>query len=319
MMSHALILGGSGFFGKSILEAYKKGLLRQQGIDKISIVSRRASNLKTSHPDLLDQSIHLFDADVTNCDTLPSADLIIHAAASADAARYALHPEEEKKNILYGVRHFCDLARTIFQDSKIVFVSSGAVYGAYPPEIQRIDEDYVFNSEDQIEESKHIYASAKQECEVLIERLGSTGLDVSIARCFAFVGKYLPRDQHFAIGNFIRDGLNNQPVVVTASSPVYRSYMHADDLARWLVEIGFAANPGVPIFNVGSDESISIQQLGKKIAHYFNVKSIIASPDNRLINRYVPSIAKAKQELGLTLQMNLDQAIDATIKSIKAV
>jgi dTDP-glucose 4,6-dehydratase len=129
----------------------------------------------------------------------------------------------------------------------------------------------------------------------------------------------LPRDQHFAIGNFIRDGLNQEPVVVKATSPVYRSYMHAHDLASWLMTIAFAANPSAPIFNVGSDESISIQELGQKIARYFGVGSIVSPINNGNINRYVPSIAKAKKELRLTLKMNLDQAIDATIKSIKGL
>lgn len=316
-MLSLLVIGGSGFFGKSILDAYKKGILKNLDINKISILSRQASDLKITHPQLLDSSIHLIDADLMKCEELPYADLVIHAAATADAARYELYPEQERKNILLSMQRFCELAHTYCRESKILYISSGAVYGKYPHEIKNISEDFLFGSDEETAPSKYIYTNAKRECEVMVKELGSAGFKVSIARCFAFVGKHLPRDKHFAIGNFIRDGLNKVPVVVNASSLVYRSYMHSDDLAFWLMKIASAADENAPVFNVGSDEPISIQELGCKIADYFNVESVVAPITNSLINRYVPSIEKAKTELDLTLQLNLDRAIYETIKSIK--
>lgn len=317
-MSHLLILGGSGFFGKSILDAYKNGYLRQYNVKKISIVSRSATRLAIEYPFLLDHSIQLIDADVSICNSLPAADLIIHAAASTDASKYLTDPEGEGQNVVMGVRNFCNIARSYLKKSKILFVSSGAVYGDYPPNIEFIEEDYSFNEGNSVYGSKFVYTSAKRDCEKLIKVLGRDGLDVSIARCFAFVGKYLPRDQHFAIGNFINDGLNQRPIKVNATSLVYRSYMHGDDLANWLIKIGLSSDQSAPIFNVGSDEAISIQELAQKIAKYFGVTTSIKSP-NLQINRYVPSINKAKKELDLFLEKNLDQAIDSTIRSLKCI
>jgi len=317
-MSHLLILGGSGFFGKSILDAYRRGLLEDFDIDKISILSRRARDLQNTHSNLIDSSIDLIDDDLLTCRVLPKAHIVIHAAASTDAARYALYPEDEERNVLLAVSHFCGLARTYCQDSKIVFVSSGAIYGQYSSDIEYVDEEYDFKILDKVEKSKYVYTKAKRECETLIQELGLGGIDVSIARCFAFVGKYLPRDQHFAIGNFIRDGLTRQSVVVKASSRVYRSYMHSDDLAYWLIKIATIATQDTPIYNVGSDEAISIQDLGKKIALYFGVDATISPIINPHIDRYVPCVNKAKIKLGLSLRYSLDQAINASIQAIKA-
>lgn len=318
-MSHALILGGSGFFGKSILDAYKRGLLSGQNVDQITIVSRHATDLRHLNPELMGSSIHLINADLSSCETLPSADLVIHAAASTDAARYALYPEEERKNILHGVSHFCKVARSCLQKSKILYVSSGAVYGDYPHNIEHINENFPLQVGDKIASDKRIYTLAKRECEDMIRSLGVDGFEVSIARCFAFVGKYLPRDQHFAIGNFIRDGLNNIPIEVKAASLVYRSYMHGDDLAQWLMRIAVSSSPDAQVFNVGSDEAISIHDLGRKLASYFGVDANLAVIDSDAVNRYVPSIDKAKTQLGLALTKNIDESIQATIEAIKNI
>jgi nucleoside-diphosphate-sugar epimerase len=317
-MRHLLILGGSGFFGKSILDAYKNGYLRCHDIEKITIVSRSATSLAVDVPFLIDESINLVSADISNCNSLPVADLVIHAAASTDASRYLHHPEKETLNALAGMSNFCNLARSYLRNSKILFTSSGAVYGNYSPNIEFIDEGYSVNEANSVDGSKFVYTAAKRDCERLIKELGADGLDVSIARCFAFVGRYLPRDQHFAIGNFINDGLNERPIQVNTKSIIYRSFMHGDDLANWLIKICLASNQSAPIFNVGSDEAISIQDLAQKIANYFGVSANMIPPSSE-ISRYIPSINKAKKELNLALEKNLDEAIDSTIKSIRGI
>lgn len=316
-MAHLLVLGGSGFFGKSILDAYKRGVLNEFGIDSITILARAASDLRKNFPALLSDRIALIDADLSLCDSLPHADIVIHAAATTDSARYISDPDGESKNILLCVNHFCRLALRYFRNSKILFISSGAVYGNYSDSIEYVDEDYPFNIDRQLEPSKYAYTLAKRESELIVRQLGGLGFSVSIARCFAFVGKFLPRNQHFAVGNFIQDGLNQRPIQVKASCLVYRSYMHGDDLARWLISIAIAANSNSPVFNVGSDEAISIQDLGYKLSKYFGVEANIALITSKNVDRYVPSIHKAKSQLGLILSMNLDESIKATINSIK--
>jgi dTDP-glucose 4,6-dehydratase len=110
------------------------------------------------------------------------------------------------------------------------------------------------------------------------------------------VGPYLPRDQHFAIGNFIRDGLLDKIIEVKAHHAVYRSYMHSDDLVRWLMTIASNATPNCPIWNVGSNEAILMGDLAKKIAGYFGVDALVPPFSDEKVDRYVPSIKKAFDE-----------------------
>ena len=278
-------------------------------------MSRSANKLLQDTPNLVGQNVELYSADITNAECLPFADYVIHAAASTDVRNYLSSPEDEKKNIQAGTYHYCDLAKIHHSNSKIVYVSSGAVYGVQPPNLDEIDESFVGDLA-KMAPGKLDYAVAKQDAEKAIIDLGTAGLNVSIARCFAFVGKYLPRDQHFAIGNFIDDVINKRPIAVKANHQVYRSYMYADDLVEWLMTIADDASPKCPIYNVGSNQAVLVSDLAKLLADTYNVQAEIPLIADSKIDRYIPSIKKAKKELGLLLKYSLTESIDETIRGL---
>ena len=314
-MAHLLVIGGSGFFGKSILDSYQRGLLKPFGIDAVSVLARNAQILKSQTPHLLDQTVSLVNADISKCIELPEADYVIHAAASTDAKDYISRPAIERENIQAGTLNFCRLAPIFCQGSKIIFASSGAVYGQQPIDLDELREDSWLMPIESLVTSKQDYAAAKRDSEQAITFLGNAGLNVSIARCFAFVGKYLPCDRSFAIGNFLGNGLRSEPIAVNANHPVYRSYLHADDLVQWLMNIADVASPACPIFNVGSNEVISIQDLAKKIAIYFQVGLQLPQIQGLSVDRYIPSIEKARS-IGCQMEYPLDKAIEVTVTAM---
>jgi dTDP-glucose 4,6-dehydratase len=314
-MARLLVIGGSGFFGKSILDSYQRGLLQSFGIGAISVMARSAHKLKSQTPNLLDKTISLIDGDIATCSELPEAEYVIHAAASTDAKDYIAQPAIERKNIQMGTLNFCRLAPIYCRGSKIVFASSGAVYGQQPIDLVGLREDSPLTQISSLAPSKQDYAAAKRDSENAIALLGDAGLSVSIARCFSFVGKYLPRDRSFAIGNFIENGLRGESITVNAKSLVYRSYLHSDDLVQWLMRIGQSASAECPIFNVGSDEAISIQDLAKKLAAYFQVDLQLPRIEGVSVDRYIPSIEKARA-IGCRIEYPLDRAIEKTATSL---
>ncbi len=317
-MASVLVIGGSGFFGKSIADAYARGLLEPWGIDRLLLAARSATALAKSHPQLLTRGVELIDLDITQTAQLPWAHYVIHAAASTDARRYLTVPEAEKSNILAATLNFCHLAPHTLVGSRIVYASSGAVYGVQAPQqLQLLEEMPLDGSIAALAETKRDYAAAKRDSEVMIAALGHAGMAVSIARCFAFVGAYLPRDQHFAIGNFLGQGLAQETIEVKATSPVVRSYLHADDLTRWLMHLASRASPLCPIWNVGSPEAIAVQDLAASLAVRFGVSLKLPSQTSRPIDRYVPSIARA-QAAGMHY-LDLNTALSHTIERIRAL
>ncbi len=279
-------------------------------------MSRNAESLRKEAPQLISTGVELYSADITTTATLPAADIVIHAAASTYAARYLSRPFEEQRNIQAGTYNYCNLAKTFHAESKILYVSSGAVYGKQPEGMTHIPEEYAASHLSELPDGKRDYAIAKRDAEDAVKKLGQQQLSVSIARCFAFVGPWLPRNQHFAIGNFIEDGLQGRPITVKARNKVYRSYMYADDLVEWMMTIAHHASPECPVYNVGSDQAVLMGDLARLVANDFGVNSCIPEITDTNEDRYIPSIDKVNRELGLELQNDLLSAIRSTVQDI---
>ena len=309
-MATLLIIGGTGFFGKSILDSYKRELLNSWKIDKVIIMSRNANEFKQNFPELVSNGVEFLIGDISTIDFLPEADFVIHAAASTDSSRYIFHSEEEKNNVISGISNYCRLAVKFHKNSRIVFCSSGAVYGFQPENLKFLKEDDDFGEISKLDDVKKSYAYAKRDSELAIQELGKKKLNVVIARCFSFVGRYLPRDRHFAIGNFIANGINGKDINVKADRLVYRSYMYADDLVNWLLTLADYSNTTCPIYNVASDQEVEIRELAHIISKIYNVgvKSVKFN-NNSIKDRYIASIEKAKKELGLSNKYGLKDAI----------
>lgn len=316
-MATLLVIGGTGFFGKSILDSFKRGLLNKWGIERVIAMSRNAENLRKEAPQLISKGVELYSVDIATATTLPVADIVIHGATSTDAARYLSRPIEEQLNIQAGTYNYCALAKKYHTNSKILYVSSGAIYGKQPEGITHITEEYIPNDLSELPEGKRDYAIAKRDAEDAVKNLGLQGLSVSIARCFAFVGPWLPRNQHFAIGNFIEDGLQGRPITVKAKNKVYRSYMYADDLVEWMMTIALHSSPECTVYNVGSDQAIEIRDLAEILSKEFNVGVQVEDIFDLNIDRYIPLIDKAIHERGVTLRYDLISAIQETIRSCK--
>lgn len=323
-MQTLLLTGGTGFFGRSILDAYRRDLLAPFGIGRVIALARHASQMRTESPELCGVGVELIDADVLKLSSIFDADVVIHAAASSEAQRYQNDPSGEVRIIVDGTRRVCEAIVKSRLRPQLLYVSSGAVYGRQPPGVLSLAEQAA-----QVADSdpvKEAYTQAKRAAEAVVSELSdSSRVPTRIARCFSFVGPWLPRDQHFAIGNFIGNALRGESIEVRSRHPVIRSYLHADDLAVWLLRIATSEGDGTRIFNVGSDESVSIRDLASLVGAVGGVgvsfpesvpgytRGVIAQTD-----RYVPDIGKVRRELGLAVTIPLRTAVERTLQMLAA-
>lgn len=311
-----LLTGGTGFFGKALLRLWLEQHRRGIETPEVTVLSRFPEHFLMQHPEFSDQPwLNLYRGDILNPSTFPvssSFTHLLHAAADSTIGPQ-LTPLERYIQIVDGTRHLLDYAVTQ-NIPRFLLTSSGGVYGPQPQDIAQIPEDY--NGMPDPLNPQHTYSIAKRcaehLCALYHERYG---LATVIARCFTFVGRDLPLDAHFAIGNFILDALSAPEITIASDGTPVRSYMDQRDLARWLVTLLERGQPG-QAYNVGSDNAITIRDLAHLVRDILapgKPVHIAARPGNNSFrNRYIPSLIKARDELGLELQHSLTTAIRET-------
>jgi dTDP-glucose 4,6-dehydratase len=202
----------------------------------------------------------------------------------------------------------------------LLLTSSGAVYGRQPPDLAHIPEDHPGGPDPT--DPRSAYGEGKRLAELLCTLFTPGGPACKIARCFAFVGPLLPLDRNFAAGNFIRDALAGGPIRVAGDGTPYRSYLFAADLAAWLWTILVRGAPARP-YNVGSDAALDIAAVAAAVAGQFRPPPAVAvatPPAPGLpAERYVPSVERARRELGLDVWVPLGEALRRTVRFAAAV
>lgn len=311
------ITGGTGFMGCWLLESFawacdKLGL-RTQAL----VLSRNPEACCSKLPHLANHRAISFLAGDVRSFKAPAQEFsyVIHAAAAASARINQENPLLMFDTVVQGTRHTLDFAMACGA-KKLLFTSSGAVYGRQPHEMTHVNED--FQGAPNVMDPLAAYAEGKRAAEFLCTVYGKRhGLEAKIARCFTFVGPYLPLDIHYAVGNFIRDGLQGGPIVVKGDGTPYRSYLYAADLAIWLWTILFRGESCRP-YNVGSDRDLTIKELAALVASTFDRPGdfrISRSPaPDKPPERYVPSVRRAKAELKLREHLDLPEALKLTVQ-----
>jgi nucleoside-diphosphate-sugar epimerase len=311
------ITGGTGFFGVWLLESFSH-INRRLGLRAhATVLTRDPAGFAKKCPHLTsDPSLSLVAGDVRSF-SFPAGEFqyIIHAATETSAKQAPQQPLDMLTTIIDGTARVLEFANT-HGTRKLLFTSSGAVYGKQPAELTHVPEDYL-GGPNPLDPSS-VYAEGKRISELMCSlqaRYSST--EIKIARCFAFVGPHLPLDAHFAIGNFIQDVLAKRPIQINGDGTARRSYLYASDLAIWLWTMLFQAPALVPI-NVGSAYDLSIQELARAVAesldtsvevHVAQIPTPGAPPA-----RYVPSVSRAETMLGLHQTVSLQEAIRRTAK-----
>jgi dTDP-glucose 4,6-dehydratase len=261
------------------------------------VLSRNPDRFVRENPRLAQQRGVSFVAGDVRDFAFPAGrfDGIVHAATSAlttidDAETESVIMDGTKRIVAFSEHAHC---------ARILFTSSGAVYG--PRESAARETDACMPAT--------AYGKAKLAAE---KHLIGSGLDVRIARCFAFSGPYLNRSIHFAIGNFIEDCLNNRPIVIQGDGTPLRSYLYADDLVEALFAV-LARGRTARAYNIGSDYGVSIRALAETVRSVLGTRNEIvvkgkAQPGSKP-SVYVPVIERARAELACDVRTSLEETI----------
>lgn len=311
------ITGGTGFFGRWLLESFAWANQRLELGASVLVLSRDVGQLQRKAPHLVADPAITFQTGDIRTFPFPQGPFshIIHAAATSAVATYQGEDPLEKFDVVVaGTRRVLEFAVHCLAKN-MLYTSSGAVYGRQPAGVTHIPEDYT-GAPAPFEVSA-VWGESKRAAELLCACYARKhGISVKVARCFSFVGPYLPLDIHYAIGNFLRDGLKGETIRVNGDGTPYRSYLYAADLMIWLWTILVRGDAGVA-YNVGSEEGLTIAQLAHVVAQGFDpplqVAVAQAADPDRATDRYVPSTQRCQTNLNLKTTIDLNAAVRRTL------
>lgn len=315
------ITGGTAFFGSWLLESFAWANTKLKLNSAALVLTRNPQSFCRKVPHLCENpAIHFHTGDVRNFE-FPEKKFshIIHAAIGTDAILNKQDPLSLFEGIVQGTRQTLEFARHC-NTRKFLLTSSGAVYGKQPSEMRHIAEDY--KGAPETTDTASAYAQGKRVSEFLSAGYSERyRFEAKIARCFTFVGPYLPLNMNYAVANFIRDALRGGPINITGDGTPYRSYLYAADLVICLWTILFKGKPCRP-YNVGSEDDLTISELARIVASIVSpeIKIEISKwhPPEYPPERYVPSTERVQNELGLKAKVELREAIRRTVNWYKA-
>jgi nucleoside-diphosphate-sugar epimerase len=273
-----IILGSSGFIGKSLNDYLNK--------KKYKVINISRSKGKN----------------ILKLKKLPTTDYII----------YCINNKNIQKSLSI-FKHFKFLLKHQAKKVKILFFSSGAVYGPRSLEKKFKENDYInIKKYKKFIGYKKNYAKEKYLLEKEFKMIAKDGFKVSIARGFTFYGKHI-LNYDYLISNLI-SAAKSRKIFKIKNLNTIRSYMHADDMCRWLIKILNISSNKCPIVNLGSDKIIDLKKFVNFLNKNFKSKIQITKNASKKIDYYIPSIKFAEKHLKLKNTVNFNNAITLMIK-----
>lgn len=294
------VLGGTGFIGTWLVSTLSQ-LDREYDLRiDLTIYTRDIKRASLKYPKALYNRVSLKEFDfLTGACDLGFFDYIVNGATPTTH-----QPGINSEDAIYlptkhAIKSIISTAKSRQNFPKVLNLSSGAVYGAQPigvthqPEIHALD----------LEESND-YQRAKYQSEFELSSPEALEVLAPISpRLFTFYGPGLPINEHFAIGNFIRDGLAGRPIRILGNPNTRRSYMHPTDLIAWLLKA--MVDPENGNFNIGSEESITMSDLARLISEMTSQKGVEYVNPEICPNNYVPSTKLFRSTYAVTELMPL--------------
>ncbi|WP_199155792.1 NAD(P)-dependent oxidoreductase [Chromobacterium sp. ASV23] len=317
---NVFITGASGFFGIWLVEAFLWMARERQLNLTVTVLLRDAGRFFTRYPHLRDNpALRWVEGDLETFEfPVQSVSHIIHAASVPNLDGRDSWASEHVRAGVLGMSRILKLAEEKKIRSLLV-TSSGGVYTSVLEcrggngFVEEVDSISALTSE------KIVYGQTKRMMEIMsAAEARKHGFKLAIARCFAFVGPYLPMDANYAIGNFIRDARERKCIVISGDGTPLRSYLYAADLAASLIRLLVKCRSGVP-YNIAGTEVLSIKQLGLLVAKCHgmpneSVKIMTPATPDAPINQYLADINKARNDGLLCNSTSLVDAIARTSK-----
>ena len=312
----ALITGGAGFIGSHLADE----LLRRGEI--VSVID----NLSTGKLENVD---HLMSSprfniafetilNETVMDRLVSeCDIIYHLAAAVGVELIVNKPVQVIQTNILGTDVVLKLANRYLK--KVVITSTSEIYGK--------SEKIPFNEADDrvlgpTTKNRWSYSCSKAIDEFLaLAYHKETKLEVVIVRLFNTVGPRQTGRYGMVIPRFVTQALKGEPITVYNDGKMIRCFTYVTDVVNAMLNLASHQEAVGKIFNIGSEESISMNDLALKIKQKTKSDSeiVFISYDKAFEEGFedmairVPDLSRIRALIGYQPTVTLDEILDRVI------
>ena len=294
-----LVTGGAGFIGRHLVNF----LLPQ---NQVTIYDNLSNSSKEDIESLIEKGAKFVSEDILDFQNLQNSckgfELIIHLAAKSDVADSIIHPEITNEVNITGTENImkCCIENKI---KKLIFASSAAVY---------TDSKIQVN-----ENAKTIplspYGKSKLVTEQKIKKFSiEFGVHAISLRMFNVYGKGQNYQYAGVISKFIKNISKDKPIEINGDGEQTRDFISVFDVVTaFNCAIKNIDGKKGDIYNIGTGDSISINELAKWILKSSNKKTEIKyrKQNKNEIKNSVADITLAKNELGFIAKQKLQDEL----------
>jgi UDP-glucose 4-epimerase len=318
----ALITGGAGFIGSHLAERLLADEWEVFVLDDLSTGSdRNVAHLRGRRDfHLIVDSV--LKSSVVN-ELVHRCDVVFHLAAAVGVRLIVEEPVRTLITNIQGTETVLDYCNEF--GKRVLVASTSEVYGD-----RREPEPLV-------EDGKRMYGPttsrrwAYAESKALDEFLAlayhqERGLNCVIVRLFNTVGPRQSGQYGMVVPRFVSAALSGRPLEIHGDGTQTRCFCHVQDTIRALTGLMDAADVSGEIFNVGSTERVTINELAQRVLERTGSKSkIVGVPYDEVYGQGIedmlhrqPSIDKISSAVGWEPTVGLDGILEDVIQHVRA-
>lgn len=297
-----LITGAAGFLGSALANRLAAGGDVVVGVDDLSTGDQKA----------LDPAVQFSRGDVNDrpklWSMLQGVDCVYHLAAKVSVPESVLYPREYNHVNVGGTVTLMEAMRDVGV-RRVVFISSGTVYGNQP--VQPVVEGVIPNP-------RVPYAVSKIAAEYYVKSIGTLwGIETVCLRVFNAYGpgQHIPPVHTPVIPSFLRQAWENGTIVVHGDGNQTRDYVYVDDVVAAMVSAATAPDVNNLTINVGSGTETSIRELARlAIEVTGGHPEVVYNPRNEGgLSRLCADIHLAQERLGYEPRVPLVEGLTRTL------
>jgi nucleoside-diphosphate-sugar epimerase len=244
-------------------------------------------------------------------------DYIIHGASNTHPMAYATEPINTILLSILGTKNIFDFA-SVHKVKRIVFLSTVEIYGENRGDTEQFKEDYCGNID--CNTIRAGYPEGKRVVEALCQAyIQEKNMDIVIARCCRVYGPTMGNDDSKAIAQFLRNAVNNKPIVLKSKGTQQYSYCYVADICSALLTILLSGKRG-EAYNISDNISdLSLSQIAAICADTVKQEVVFDIPSQIEASGYSKAIkalldSTKLQELGWKANYTLPDGIRRTIQ-----